>query len=143
MKHTALEGSHPSDSEHTPEWDLKIQREFEAKNPGPPKRRIRKKTAFINISDDEPDEHLEKVDDEPDEQLGRMDDEWTQALWDDLIKDKAEYLDIRDALKHGGKRCQEDPSSKKMQRPCEGGPNETEAKTAGAKMQTKPKKSYI
>ena len=63
-------------------------------------------------------------DDEPDEQLGRMDDDWTQALWDDPIKDKAEHWDIRDALKHGEKRRQEDPSSNKMQRPCEGGHKE-------------------
>ena len=78
------------DSRHTPEWDKKIQREFEAKNPGPPHRRLRKKTACITISDDEPEE-----------QHGKMDDDWTAAIWDELIKDKPEHWNLQDALRLG------------------------------------------
>ena len=92
-KHRELKKA--KDGKHTPDWDLKIQREHEAKNPGPPKKRQQKKKIRIVISDDEPDEHL-----------GRMDDDWAQALWDDLIKDNSEHWDIRDALKHGKKRSQ-------------------------------------
>ena len=75
------------DETHTPYWDRKIQREFEAKNPGPPKRSTRVKEVVITISDDEPDEQLEK-----------MGDDWTNAIWDELVKDKPETWDIHDAL---------------------------------------------
>ena len=89
----------------TPYWDRKVQREFEAKNPGPPKRKSRAKKVVITISDDEPDEQLDK-----------MGDEWIEAIWDELVKDKPEHWDIRDALRLG-KRHAEDPSSMKHERP--------------------------
>ena len=92
------------DMKHTPEWDKKIQREFEAKNPGPPNRRLRKKTACINISDDEPEDPH-----------GKMDDDWTTAIWDELVKDKPEHWDLHDALRLG-KTCSEDPSNLKHHR---------------------------
>jgi len=92
------------DSRHIPEWDKKIQREFEAKNPGPLHRRLRRKTACITISDDEPED-----------QHGRMDDVWTAAIWDELIKDKPEHWNLRDALRLGRTRG-EDPSLDKVPR---------------------------
>ena len=58
------------DERHTPYWDRKIQREFEAKNPGPPKKRSLKKKVCVTISDDEPDEELGKW-----EMIGR----WTSG----------------------------------------------------------------
>ena len=90
------------DDRHTPEWDIKMQREFEAKNPGPSNRRLRKKTTCITISDDEPED-----------QQGRMDDDWTAAIWDELIKDKPEHWNLRDALRLGRTRG-EDPSLDKV-----------------------------
>ena len=51
---------------HTPKWDRKVQREFEAKNPGPPKKRSKREKVSITISDDEPDEDLNKL-----EMIGR------------------------------------------------------------------------
>ena len=92
------------DDGHIPKWDIQIQREFEAKNPGPINRRLRKKTACITISDDEPED-----------QLGKMDDDWTAAIWDELIKDKPELWDLHDALRLG-KTCSEDPSNLKHHR---------------------------
>ena len=61
------------DSKHIPNWDMKIQMGFEAKNPGPPKhkqRKARQRIEIITISDDEPDEELEKW-----EMIGR----WTSG----------------------------------------------------------------
>ena len=47
------------DRKHIPEWIKKVQREFEAKNPGPPKRSKAKVCPeVITISDDEPEEQL-------------------------------------------------------------------------------------
>lgn len=83
-------GSWQKDIRHTPPWDLKIPREFEAKNPGPPKKRHRGKKVCIVISDDEPDEQLDK--------LG---DDWTQDLLDDRITNNPEHWDIHDALRLG------------------------------------------
>ena len=40
-------------------------------------------------------------DDEPDEEHGKMGDDWSMDLWDELVKNKPEQWDIRDALKHG------------------------------------------
>ena len=44
-----------------------------------PKKSTRAKEVVITISDDEPDEQLEK-----------MGDDWTNAIWDELVKDKSE-----------------------------------------------------
>ena len=93
------------DEMHTPFWDRKIQREFEATNPGPPKRKSGTKKVAINISDDEPDE-----------KLGRVGDDWTVAIWDELVKDRPEHWDMHDALRLG-KQQDEDPSSLKRERP--------------------------
>ena len=82
-------------------------------------------------------------DDEPDEQLGRMDDDWTQALWDDLIKDNSENWDMRDAFKHGKQSSQQDPSSNKKQRPWNSDLRENGEKTADERLQTKPQRIFI
>ena len=66
------------------------KREFEAKTPGPPKKRHRDKQVCIVISYDEPDEQLD--------QLG---DDWSLDLRDDLVKNNPEQWDIRDALSLG------------------------------------------
>jgi len=76
------------DISHILQWDLKIQREFEAKNLGPPKKTHREQKVCIIISDDEPDEPL-----------GKIDDDWSQDLWDDLVKNNPERWDIHDALR--------------------------------------------
>ena len=52
-------------------------------------------------------------DDEPDEELGKMGDDWSMDLWDELVKNKPEQWDIRDALKHGKNHDQGDQSSRK------------------------------
>ena len=94
-----------NDGRRNPYWNRKFQREFEAKNLGPPKKSTRAKEVVITMSDDEPDEQLEK-----------MGDDWTNAIWDELVKDKPERWDIHDALRLG-KRQAEDPSSMKLGRP--------------------------
>ena len=101
----------PKMKTHTPYWDRKVQREFEAKNPGPPKRKSRTKKVVITISDDEPDE-----------QLHRMGDDWTMAIWDELVKDKPEHWDMHDALRFGKKQG-DDPSHRKRDRPETVGPH--------------------
>ena len=78
------------DERHTPKWDRKVQREFEAKNPGPPKKRPKREKACIIISDDETDEDLQQIGDDR-----------SIDLWDELVKAKPEHWDIRDASKHG------------------------------------------
>ena len=47
-----------------------------------------------------------------------MGDDWSLDLWDDLVKNKPEQWDIRDALRLGKRESQEDPSrrTKKQQR---------------------------
>ena len=66
------------------------QGKFEAKNPGPPKKKSKTEKICITISDDEPDDDL-----------GNMGHDWSLDLWDDLVKDKPEHWDIRDALRLG------------------------------------------
>ena len=117
------------DDRHIPKWDIKIQREFEAKNPGPINRRLRKKTACITISDDEPED-----------QLGKMDDDWTAAIWDELVKDKPERWDLHDALRLGRTRC-EDPSIQKKHRSRSSSPCNAESKEEP--VQTKISRSFI
>ena len=41
------------DDEHTPNWDLEMQREHEAKNPGPVNKNPKHERETILISDDE------------------------------------------------------------------------------------------
>mgnify|MGYP002810118771 CR=1 FL=1 len=117
------------DMKHTPEWDKQIQREFEAKNPGPPNRRLRKKTACITISDDEPED-----------QLGKMDDEWTAAIGDESGRDKPEHWDLQDARRHG-RTSSEDPNSMKKHRSRSSSPSVAESKEEHA--QTKINRSFI
>ena len=90
------------DERHTPKWGRKVQREHEAKHPGPPKKSSKREKVCITISDDEPDEDL-----------GTMGDDWSLDLWDELVKDKPEHWDIRDALKHGKKPLPRGPEWKK------------------------------
>ena len=73
-----------------------------ARSKGSSKPRILKKKVCITISDDEPDE-----------ELGKMGDDWSIDLWDELVKNKQDQWDIRDALKHGKNHDQGDPSSRK------------------------------
>ena len=87
---------------HTPRWDRTVHREFEAKNPGPPKKRSKREKACIIISDDGTGEDLQN-----------MGDDWSIDLWDELVKDKPEHWDIRDALKHGKRQGQGDTSMNK------------------------------
>ena len=88
------------DSEHTPEWDLKIQREHEAKNPGPGKKSLKRERETIIISDDEDAPEEDQAAGEP----------CALDLWDDLIKDKPDQWDIRDALMHGKTAGHDDSS---------------------------------
>ena len=52
-------------------------------------------------------------DDEPDEQIGKMGDDWSMDLWDDLVKNKHEHWDIRDAVRLWKRESQEGPSCNK------------------------------
>ena len=115
---------------HIPEWDKKIQREFEAKNPGPPRhRKTRLNPEVIAISDDEPED-----------QLGKMDDDWTNALWDELGKDKPQHWDLHDALRLGKVHIG-DPSTEKHLRPRSISPSKGEEKMDN--QQAKPEMRHV
>ena len=83
-----------------------MQREHEAKNPGPVMKYLKRGRETIVISDDEdaPGE------DQADGTLCALD------LWDDRIKDTPEHWDMRDALMHGKTAGYEDASTHKEQR---------------------------
>lgn len=87
---------------------MKIQREFEANNPGPLKHKQGKARQRIEI--------ITTSDDEPDEQLGKMGDDWTNAIWDELVREEPQHWDMYDALRLG-KRLGEDPSGGKREQP--------------------------
>ena len=94
------------DDEHTPNWDLKMQREHEAKNPGPVTKNLKRERETIVISDDDdaPEE------DQADGKLCALD------LWVELIKDKLEHWDMQGALMHGKTAGYEGSSTRKEQR---------------------------
>ena len=58
-----------------------------------------------------------------------MGDDWSMDLWDELVKNKPEHWDIRDALKHGKNQGQEDQSSRKAKPQHEESPNEAKCGT--------------
>ena len=66
------------DDKHTPKWDLKIQREHEAKNPGPPRKSLERERDIIVISDEDDEKGGGQVAGEP----------CTLDLWDDLVKNR-------------------------------------------------------
>lgn len=126
------------DEMHTPKWGRKVQREFEAKNAGPPSKNIKRERASIVISGDEKDDWMDPAFPRPkgpmndtsrirgskpevplrkeDAATERMDDEpSTLDLWGDLVKDRPEHWDIRDALMHGKTESLEDPSKDRLQ----------------------------
>ena len=74
------------------------------KTPGLPKGRREPTNVVTTISDDE----LE-------EQLGKMGANSTNAIWDELVRDKPQHWDMHDALRLG-KRQPEDPSTRKCER---------------------------
>ena len=77
-----------------------------------------KKNVCITISDGEPDK-----------ELGKIGDDWSMDLWDELVKNKPEQWDIRDALKHGKNQGQGYQSSRKAQSQHEERPSEAKCKT--------------
>ena len=85
---------------------VKSRESLEPRIPDLVKKRSRAKKEVIIISDDEPDE-----------QLGRMGDDWSLDNWDELVKEKPEHWDMRDAFKLGKRESLEDPSSNKKERP--------------------------
>ena len=110
-----------------------IQREFEAKNPGPLKHsKAKASPEVITISDDE----LE-------EQLGKMDDDWTNAIWDELVRDKPQHWDMHDALRLGRAQI-EDPSTAKHKRSRSSSPSKDDVKMDAQKAGIEPRQvSYI
>ena len=46
-----------------------------------------------------------------------MGDDWSLDLWDELVANKPEHWDIRDALRLRKRESHEDPSSKKKEQP--------------------------
>ena len=116
------------DRKHIPEWDKKIQREFEAKNPGPLRHsKAKVSPEVITISDDEPEE-----------QLGKMDDDWTNAIWDELVRDKPQRWDMHDALRLGRAQI-EDPSIAKHKRSRSSSPSKEDVKMDAQKTGTEPR----
>ena len=66
------------DDKRIPRWDLKIQREHEAKNPGPPRKDLKRERGVIVISDDDGAEDEEQATGEP----------CALDLWDDLVMNR-------------------------------------------------------
>ena len=66
-------------------------------------RKARSGKVIITISDDEKDEEMQS-----------KEDDWSADLWDDLVKDRPERWNIRDALKPGKSEGRGDPSEGKV-----------------------------
>ena len=91
-----------------PNETARSNRNSKPKNPGPPRRNLKRERDTIVISDDDENEARKVSAGEPN----------TLDLWDDLVKDRPDQWDIRDALMHGKTRSSDDPSINKphMQR---------------------------
>ena len=62
--------------------------------------------------------------------------DWSTDLWDDLVKERPEHWNIRDALKHGKSEGRVDPSKDKIQHQREESPKK--AKTRAVELEGEP-----